>query len=96
MLIGCRAGEIGGLRLDEIRDDVIVLPATRTKNKRAHLVASSSRRGRRGPVRRAAEAMRFQSWSVIWSVGTAEPWAIDHPAINNPSKVKTFEGWSTA
>ena len=38
MLSGCRAGEIGGLRLDEIRDDVIVLPATRTKNKRAHLV----------------------------------------------------------
>lgn len=38
MLTGCRAGEIGGLRLDEIRDDVIVLPATRTKNKRAHLV----------------------------------------------------------
>jgi integrase len=38
MLTGCRAGEIGGLRFGEIRDGVIVLPADRVKNKRAHLV----------------------------------------------------------
>jgi integrase len=38
MLTGCRAGEIGGLRFDEIRDDVIVLPPARVKNKRGHLL----------------------------------------------------------
>jgi integrase len=39
MLTGCRAGEIGGLRFGEIRDGVIVLPADRVKNKRAHLLS---------------------------------------------------------
>jgi integrase len=38
MLSGCRAGEIGGLRFDEIRDGMIVLTANRVKNKRAHLL----------------------------------------------------------
>ena len=38
MLTRCRAGEIGGLCWNEIRDDVIVLPADRVKNKHAHLV----------------------------------------------------------
>ena len=39
MLTGCRAGEIAGLRWDEINDDTITIPPSRTKNKRQHIVA---------------------------------------------------------
>jgi integrase len=38
ILTGQRREEIGGLRFDEIRDGMIVLPGTRTKNKRAHVI----------------------------------------------------------
>jgi integrase len=38
MLTGCRANEIGGLRWSEIEGDRILLPASRTKNGRAHVV----------------------------------------------------------
>jgi integrase len=40
-LTGQRANEIGGLRWDELRDDEIVLPKDRTKNKRQHTVPLS-------------------------------------------------------
>jgi integrase len=39
MLTGCRAGEIAGLRWDEVADDTIILPGNRTKNGRQHIVA---------------------------------------------------------
>ena len=39
MLTGCRAGEIAGLRWDEISDDTITIPPARTKNGRQHIVA---------------------------------------------------------
>jgi integrase len=42
MSTGCRSAEIGGLRRDEIKDDMIVLPNTRTKNKRTHVVPLSA------------------------------------------------------
>jgi integrase len=41
-LTGQRAGEIAGLRWSEIHDDMIVLPADRTKNHRAHVVPLSA------------------------------------------------------
>jgi integrase len=37
-LSGCRAAEIAGLRWSEIQGDVIILPANRTKNNRAHVI----------------------------------------------------------
>ena len=40
-LTGQRRTEIGALRWDEVHDDQIVLPANRTKNKRAHVVPLS-------------------------------------------------------
>ena len=40
-LTGQRAGEIAALRWSEIHDDMIVLPADRTKNHRAHVVPLS-------------------------------------------------------
>jgi integrase len=42
MLTGCRSAEIGDLRCDEIKGDMIVLPGTRTKNKRTHVVPLSA------------------------------------------------------
>jgi integrase len=42
MLTGQRREEIGGLRWDEIKDDMIVLPGERTKNKRAHILPLSA------------------------------------------------------
>jgi integrase len=42
MLTGCRSGEIGGLRRDEIKDDMIVLHGNRVKNKRTHVVPLSA------------------------------------------------------
>jgi integrase len=41
MLTGCRAEEIAGLRWSEIFGDMIVLPGTRTKNARDHIVPLS-------------------------------------------------------
>jgi integrase len=38
-LTGCRSGEIGGLRWDEIVDNSIIIPPARTKNGRQHIVA---------------------------------------------------------
>lgn len=38
ILTGQRREEIGGLRLDEIGEGIIALPASRAKNKRAHLI----------------------------------------------------------
>lgn len=40
-LTGARAGEIAGLRRDELRDGAILLPGTRTKNHREHLIPLS-------------------------------------------------------
>jgi integrase len=40
-LTGARAGEIAGLRRDELRDAAILLPGTRTKNHREHLIPLS-------------------------------------------------------
>jgi integrase len=37
-LTGARAGEIAGLRREELRDDAILLPGSRTKNGREHLI----------------------------------------------------------
>jgi integrase len=42
ILTGQRREEIGGPRRDEIRDDMIVLPGERTKNKRSHVIPLSS------------------------------------------------------
>ena len=42
MLTGQRAGEIAGLRWSEIHDGMILLPAERSKNKRAHLIPLSA------------------------------------------------------
>jgi integrase len=39
MLTGCRAAEMAGLRWDEIVDNSIILPPTRTKNGRQHIIA---------------------------------------------------------
>lgn len=41
MLTGQRAGEIAGLRWDEVRDDEIVLPGERVKNHRTHVIPLS-------------------------------------------------------
>jgi integrase len=41
LLTGARAGEIAGLRRDELRDGAILLPGTRTKNHREHLIPLS-------------------------------------------------------
>jgi integrase len=41
MLTGQRAAEINGMRWAEIKDDVLVLPAARTKNHREHVVPLS-------------------------------------------------------
>jgi integrase len=38
LLTGCRVAEIGGLRWSEIDTDRVLLPASRTKNGRAHIV----------------------------------------------------------
>jgi integrase len=42
ILTGQRRDEIGSLRWCEVRDDLILLPAERTKNKRAHIVPLSA------------------------------------------------------
>ena len=42
ILTGQRRDEIGGLRWDEVRDDTIVLPGDRTKNRRPHVVPLSA------------------------------------------------------
>jgi integrase len=42
MLTGARAGEIAGLRREEFRDDAILLPGSRTKNGREHLIPVSA------------------------------------------------------
>jgi integrase len=42
ILTGQRREEIGGLRFEEVRDGVIVLPLSRTKNKRAHAIPLSA------------------------------------------------------
>jgi integrase len=41
ILTGCRAGEIAGLRRNELGDGTIVLPGARTKNYREHIVPLS-------------------------------------------------------
>lgn len=41
LLTGCRANEIARLRWDEVHDEQIILPGTRTKNKRAHTIPLS-------------------------------------------------------
>jgi len=38
LLTGCRLNEIARLRHDEVNDDVIVLPSSRTKNHRTHII----------------------------------------------------------
>jgi integrase len=45
LLTGARAGEIAGLRRDELRDAAILLPGTRTKNHREHLIPLSAPAG---------------------------------------------------
>ena len=42
ILTGQRRDEIGGLRWDEVRDDMIVLPGDRTKNRRPHVIPLSA------------------------------------------------------
>jgi integrase len=42
ILTGQRREEIGGLRLEEIGDGIIALPASRAKNKRAHIIPLST------------------------------------------------------
>jgi len=42
MLTGQRENEIGSLRWDEVRDEQIVLPPERTKNKRSHIIPLSN------------------------------------------------------
>jgi integrase len=41
LLTGQRAAEIGSLRFDEIHSNQIILPSTRTKNKRSHVIPLS-------------------------------------------------------
>jgi integrase len=41
LLTGCRLNEIARMRWDELRNDTLHLPATRTKNKRPHVVPLS-------------------------------------------------------
>ena len=73
-LTGQRLNEMAGLRWSEIRDDVIVLPGERTKNKRAHLVPLSNAAraiidkqpqhgGRELIFGRYAESGTFSAWS---------------------------------
>jgi integrase len=42
ILTGQRRDEIGGLRWDEVRDNTVVLPGDRTKNRRPHVVPLSA------------------------------------------------------
>jgi integrase len=42
ILTGQRREEIGGLRFDEVGDGIIALPASRAKNKRAHIIPLSA------------------------------------------------------
>src|SRR5262249_886693 len=42
LLTGQRAAEIGSLRWDEVHDDHIALPETRTKNKHPHIIPLSA------------------------------------------------------
>jgi integrase len=73
MLTGQRKTEIGSLRWDEVYDEQIVLPAERTKNKRAHTIPLSdaagavlkqiSNEGRRCVFGRADSGFGGWNWS---------------------------------
>jgi len=64
MLTGQRAGEIANLRWSEISDGTIVLPGTRTKNHRAHIVPLSA------PARAILEARkRYPSRDLVFGKG---------------------------
>jgi integrase len=67
ILTGQRREEIGGLRWDEVRDDMIVLPGDRTKNKRTHIIPlSDPARDIPAAQPRTGEYVfgrRFVSWS---------------------------------
>jgi integrase len=72
LLTGCRAAEIAALRWSEIRDDMIVLPPERTKNRRSHviplsgpaqtIIAAQRRRADRDLVFGRTEARPFVGW----------------------------------
>jgi integrase len=70
MLTGQRAGEIAGLRWSEIRDDVIVLPGERTKNRRPHTIPLSQaardiitkQKRREGRDQLFGRAGRYNGW----------------------------------
>jgi integrase len=73
LLTGQRAGEIGGLRWQEVKDDRIELPGERTKNKRPHTVPlSESARAILEPLRRTGrdyvfgrdDSHGFKGWGV--------------------------------
>jgi integrase len=84
MLTAQRREEIGGLRWHEVRDDMIVLPGERTKNKRTHIIPLS------GPARDIIAAQprtgeyvfgrQFVSWShrKQWLDGQLRiaPWTV--------------------
>jgi integrase len=70
MLTGSRANEIGALRWNEVHDEQIVLPAERTKNRRAHISPLSDVAKKMIPPRRADRKFvfgrhdtGFQGWS---------------------------------
>jgi integrase len=70
MLTGSRANEIGALRWNEVHDEQIVLPAERTKNRRAHIIPLSDVAKKMIPPRRADRKFvfgrhdtGFQGWS---------------------------------
>ena len=60
ILTGQREAEIGGLRFDEVQDGQIVLPSSRTKNKRPHTVPLSA------PARAIVDKFRIHGRSRVF------------------------------
>jgi integrase len=89
-LTGCRASEIGGLCWSEIDGEMIMLPASRVKNKRPHLVPLSAEAlavlaavpRRHGDfVFGQRDGAPFNNWGkakrrLDAAIGTIEPWVV--------------------
>jgi integrase len=79
MLTGQRAGEIGGLRWSELRDDAIMLPGERTKNRRPHTIPLS--RAARDII---AKQQRREGRDLIFGLATGQynGWNYSTTALN--------------
>jgi integrase len=71
MLTGQRREEIGGLRWDEIRDGMTVLPGERTKNGRAHVIPLAGAAQTILDARRSSSEYVWVKPFVSWSRGKA-------------------------